>query len=69
MISSTALDLPEHRKQVIDGCLRTGCMPLAMDTLGAVDATAVRESLRMGDEADIYIGIFAFRYGDGPVTA
>jgi hypothetical protein len=66
MISSTALDLPEHRQQVIEGCLRASCLPLAMESLGAADATAVQESLRLVDEADIYIGIFAHRYGFVP---
>ena len=66
MISSTALDLPEHRKQVIEACLRMDCTPLAMETLGAADATALEESLRLVDESEIYIGIFAHRYGHVP---
>lgn len=63
MISSTSLDLPEHRQQVIEACLRMDCVPLPMETLGARDADAAQESLRLVDEADIYIGIFAHRYG------
>ena len=30
MLSSTALDLPEHRKQVKDACLRQGMFPVMM---------------------------------------
>ena len=63
MISSTALDLPEHRGQVRDACLRQGMFPIMMEHLSASDANSVAESMRMVDEADIYLGIFAYRYG------
>lgn len=63
MISSTALDLPEHRHDVIEAVLRQSCTPLAMETLTAADATAIEESLRLVDEADVYLGVFAHRYG------
>src|SRR5258707_4215280 len=63
MISSTALDLPEHRNQVRDACLRQGMFPLMMEHLPASDAEAIAESLRMVNEADLYLGIFAYRYG------
>jgi uncharacterized protein DUF4062 len=33
MISSTALDLSEHRNQVRDACLRQGMFPLMMEYL------------------------------------
>ncbi|HEY6410742.1 MAG TPA: DUF4062 domain-containing protein, partial [Ktedonobacteraceae bacterium] len=63
MISSTARDLPEHRKEVLDACLRQGMFPVMMEHLPASDADAIAESLRMVNEADIYLGIFAHRYG------
>jgi Domain of unknown function (DUF4062) len=66
MISSTSLDLPEHRKVVLDACLRKGMFPLMMEHLPAADADAIEESLRMVNEADIYLGIFAYRYGHIP---
>ena len=66
MISSTALDLPEHRNQVRDACLRQGMFPLMMEYLPASDAEAIAESLRMVNEADLYLGIFAYRYGYVP---
>ena len=34
-----------------------------MEHLPAADADAIAESLRMVNEADIYLGIFAYRYG------
>ena len=66
MISSTSLDLPEHRTAVIEACLCAGVFPIAMENLPARDADAIRVSLEMVDKADIYIGIFAWRYGHRP---
>src|SRR5712692_9275939 len=66
MISSTARDLPEHRKEVLDACLRQGMFPKMMEHLPAIDADAIATSLRMVDEADIYLGVFAYRYGYVP---
>lgn len=68
-ISSTSLDLPEHRRQVVSACERTGMFPLAMENLPSDPADAEAVSLRLVNEADIYIGIFGFRYGDVPPGA
>jgi len=35
MISSTARDLPEHRKEVMNACLRQGMFPIMMEHLPA----------------------------------
>jgi tetratricopeptide (TPR) repeat protein len=66
MISSTARDLPEHRKEVMDACQRQGMFPLMMEHLPASDAEAISASLKLVDEADIYVGVFAHRYGYVP---
>jgi tetratricopeptide (TPR) repeat protein len=66
MVSSTARDLPEHRKEVLDACLRQGMFPKMMEHLPASDAEAISASLRLVDEADIYVGVFAHRYGYVP---
>src|SRR2546430_2855077 len=66
MISSTARDLPEHRKEVMDACLRQGMFPQMMEHLPASDAEAIGASLKMVDEVDIYLGVFAHRYGYVP---
>jgi hypothetical protein len=66
MISSTARDLPEHRKQVIAACERLGFFPLPMENLPADPGDAVRVSLAMVDAAHVYVGIFAHRYGHVP---
>ena len=67
MISSTSLDLPEHRQHVMDACQRMGVTPIMMEHLPASDdpelQAAINKSLGMVNEADIYIGIFAHRYG------
>src|SRR5438132_8117720 len=66
MISSTARDLPEHRKEVMDACLRQGMFPIMMEHLPASDDEAIPVSLNMVDEADIYLLILAHRYGYVP---
>jgi tetratricopeptide (TPR) repeat protein len=67
VISSTVRDLPEHREEVKDACLRMDMLPKMMEQLPASDSDAIEESLRLVDEADIYLGIFAHRYGHVPV--
>ncbi len=66
MISSTALDLPEHRKLAVEACIRLGLFPVAMEHLPASDADAIKVSLDMVDTADLYLGIVAHRYGYVP---
>ncbi len=62
-ISSTSIDLPEHRKQVIEACLRMGYHPVGMEHWPAQDADAETVCLRAVDRADLFIGVYAFRYG------
>jgi hypothetical protein len=67
MISSTARDLPNHREQVRLACERAGFEPREMmEHLTAQDANPVDVSLRMVGEADVYLGILAYRYGTIP---
>jgi hypothetical protein len=67
MISSTARDLPEHRDKVMHACTRLGMFyPEMMENLTATDANALAVSVKMVDGADIYVGVFAFRYGYVP---
>src|SRR5205085_5207197 len=65
-ISSTARDLPDQRKEVMDACLRLSMLPKMMEHMPAIDAEAISASLALVDEADIYIGVFAHRYGYVP---
>jgi len=66
MISSTARDLPEHRKQVVEACLRQNMFPLRMEDLPANSDEAAKASLKMVETADVYVGVFANRYGYVP---
>jgi tetratricopeptide (TPR) repeat protein len=67
MISSTARDLPEHREQIRLACERAGFAPHdMMEHLTALNADAIKASLAMVEEADVYLGIFAYRYGYVP---
>lgn len=67
MISSTAQDLPKHREEVRKACLRAGFEPLEMmEHLTAENRNAVETSLRMVEEADVFLGILAYRYGTVP---
>ncbi|NJL95089.1 MAG: DUF4062 domain-containing protein, partial [Anaerolineae bacterium] len=63
MISSTARDLPAYRQQAMDAVVRQGMFPIMMEHLPAMDEDAVSASLAMVDDAEIYLGIFARRYG------
>src|SRR5215467_3503412 len=66
MISSTVMDLPEHRQRLMDACLRQSMFPRMMEHLPARDADAINTAMAMVDEADVYIGVFGFRYGYVP---
>jgi tetratricopeptide (TPR) repeat protein len=68
MISSTARDLPEHRKQIVEACLRQNMFPLRMEDLPANSDEAAAASLKMVEDVDVYIGVFAHRYGYVPAT-
>jgi tetratricopeptide (TPR) repeat protein len=66
MISSTVQDLPDYRSMVMDACLRADIFPKMMDHLPALDSDAIEASIAMVNISDIYIGIFAHRYGHIP---
>ena len=64
VVSSTLNDLPKHREKVRDACLRRGAFPLMMEYAEAGSGTAETRSLALVDEADVYLGILGFRYGE-----
>ena len=66
MISSTARDLPAERQALLEACNRLKLLPDMMEYLPASDGDAVSVSLDMVDRADIYVGVFAHRYGYTP---
>lgn len=66
MVSSTSYDLENFRQEVGDACLRADTFPLMMEQLSALDQNAIDASLAMVNKADVYVGIFAHRYGSIP---
>ena len=70
MVSSTSKDLLEHRQAVMDAVRRMQMYPIVMEDLDAHPThDAISASLKMVNDADIYIGIFGTRYGYVPNDA
>ena len=63
IISSTGLDLADYRKAAEEICLRRRLYPLAMEYFEAMGLGATEGSRRKIDDADVYVGIYAYRYG------
>lgn len=62
-ISSTGMDLAEYRAGAIEVCNRLGLIPVAMEFFEAMGAGATQGSVTKLEVADVYVGIFAHRYG------
>ncbi|MDP9078863.1 MAG: DUF4062 domain-containing protein [Bacteroidota bacterium] len=63
-ISSTFIDLIEYRQAVLEIIRRIGAEDIAMEHFGSRDARPLDECTRLiTDETDIFIGIYAHRYG------
>jgi tetratricopeptide (TPR) repeat protein len=62
-VSSTSMDLENHRRAVIRALLRSGHTPVCMEHHAAADVVPKDESLRGVATCDVYVGIFAWRYG------
>lgn len=68
-VSSTSIDLKEYRRIALDTCLSLGVFPVAMEYFAATRDGAITGSLKALETADIYIGIYAHRYGYVPQDA
>ena len=66
-VSSTSLDLQDHRQAVIEALMRSGHMPVCMEYQPAADVTPKEECMRQVSTCDLYVGIFAWRYGYIPL--
>lgn len=62
-ISSTYLDNQARRKTVEDAIMRAGMLPVGMERFTAATSPTVDECLRLAREADVLVGIIAWRYG------
>lgn len=70
MISSTSRDLLKQREVAAKAAQKSGYFAVQMEDLGAkTGEDAISISLKMVDEADVYIGIFGTRYGFIPDAA
>jgi hypothetical protein len=71
-ISSTSIDLADYRQAAIEVCNELQITPIAMEFFGAAGVGANAGSKSKLEGADVYIGIFAHRYGyieDGSETS
>ena len=62
-ISSTGKDLKDYRQAAIEVCNQLGLVPIAMEFFEAMGIGATEGSKSKLDGADVYVGIFANRYG------
>ena len=62
-ISSTGNDLAAYRQVAREVCEELGLAVIGMETFEAMGAGATEASKRKLDEADVYVGIVAHRYG------
>lgn len=65
-VSSTSQDLAEHRQAVIDVLRKANHQPIAMETFGSKAGDAQQVSLKEVEKADLFMGIYARRYGYRP---
>lgn len=62
-LSSTAIDLKEHRQKVSDAILRLGDLPVAMETFGAMPTEPVEVCQDKARSCDALVVMVAHRYG------
>ncbi len=65
-LSSTYEDLEKHRRTVFDALRKSGYQVIAMEDYVATDQRPVDQCLADVGKSDLYVGLFAFRYGDIP---
>src|SRR5215210_3485675 len=62
-IGSTGKDLEGYRSAAIGECNKLGFVPVAMEFFEAMGIGATKGSKQKLDTAELYVGIFAHRYG------
>jgi len=65
-LSSTYLDLIEHRKAVVNSLRTMGEEVKHMEIFGARDEEPTEASLEELDKCDVLVGVYAYRYGTVP---
>jgi hypothetical protein len=66
-VSSTFLDLVDHRTAVRESLRQGGFLDVAMETLGARDERPEDECKKLVKDSQFFVGIYAHRYGYVPV--
>ena len=67
-LSSTYEDLKDYRRIVYEALRKSGYDVIAMEDYVAKDQRPVDKCLRDVERADLYVGLFGFRYGYIPPT-
>ena len=67
-ISSTFVDLEHYRAAVANGLRRLGHRIIQMEEYTAEESLPIDRCVRDVKSADVYVGIFAWRYGYVPVN-
>jgi len=62
-LSSTYLDLIEYRKEAAEALARLGHHVIGMETFNARTEDPTKASLREVEECELFVGIYAHRYG------
>lgn len=65
-ISSTSIDLKDYRQAVIYACQKLGVVPVNMEEFQPDSDPGPAVSLEKVRESNLYIGLFAYRYGFVP---
>ena len=65
-VSSTSVDLGDYRREVSQALRRLGHEDVAMEYYVAEDTRPVERCLSDVGSCDVYVGIFAWRYGHVP---
>lgn len=65
-LSSTYEDLKDYRSAVFDALRKSGYHVIAMEDYVAADQRPVDKCLKDVERADLYVGLFGFRYGYVP---
>ena len=65
-VSSTALDLRAHREAIREALMQLQMHPVMMEDFNATDAGAVEKCKREVVDSDVFVGIYAYRYGFVP---
>lgn len=66
-LSSTAIDMQEHRKKVKEAILRLGHFPVAMETFGSIPNEPVDVCRDKVQQSDALVVMVAYRYGWVPL--